>query len=186
MLSEVKKHIDSADINESVRTYVKRNIKKYLDNELLPGFIISRKTTEKSSSKTSADKIYFIRTPLSENQVILLRDAISVFPYAEQNKTADIVTPLNKLTPVYNREKYCPEIVNADKYRVSYYENLEEIRKAFAGVMGGILSTPNAIAAAVFLTASRKESVLRRFRQLSIKSTTQTPPNLRNISTTTF
>lgn len=137
VLSEVKKHIDSADINESVRTYVKRTVKKYLDSELLPGFFIARKTTEKTSSKTSAEKVYFIRTPLSENQIILLRDAISVFPYAEQNKTADIVNSLNKLTPVYNREKYCPEIVNADKYRGSYYENLEEIRKAFAGIMGG-------------------------------------------------
>lgn len=132
IFADISKQTDTVDINESVRTYVKRTFKKYLDQELLPGFVVKCKKT----AKTSADEVYYISTPLSDNQVILLRDAISVFPYAEKNKTAEIINSLNLLTPVYNREKYHPEIVNADKYKGSYYENLEEIRKAFAGVTG--------------------------------------------------
>lgn len=132
IFADVSKQTDAVDINESVRTYVKRTFKKYLNQELLDGFVVKCTTP----AKTSADEVYYIDTPLLDNQVILLRDAISVFPYAEKNKTAEIINSLNLLTPVYNRESYHPEIVNADKYKGSYYENLEVIRRAFAGVMG--------------------------------------------------
>ncbi len=129
---DVSKNSDASDINESVRTYVKRAFSKFLGKEILPSFII--KSNSQKSRNTSSDRIYYIETPFSETQIILLRDAISVFPYAEINKTEKIINSLNQLTPVYNREKYSPEIVYADKFRGSYYTNLEEIRKAFSSV----------------------------------------------------
>lgn len=80
------------------------------------------------------DKRYYAEGPLSEEQVAILRDAICVYPYAEKSKTQEIVNALNRMTTVYNQMDYNPELVGADKYPGTYYENLKEIYKAFSVV----------------------------------------------------
>ncbi len=118
------------NINESVRLQLKRVLEAYLDKKLVLGIAIrsSRKEGEVQSSK---DACYYASVPFSDSDIVLLRDAISVFPYAEHIKTRKIVEGLNRLTNVRNRIPYSPEVVYADKFRGSYYQNLKEILKAF-------------------------------------------------------
>lgn len=91
----------------------------------------SRSNDDKFDRK---DKRYYAEGPLTEEQVAILRDAICVYPYAEKSKTQEIVDALNRLTTVYNQIDYNPELVGADKYPGTYYENLKEIYKAFSSV----------------------------------------------------
>lgn len=129
----------SADglIDESVRTQVKRLIKGNLGKELIPGISVQAvNNAHNAKGQLRSDiEMYYAKMPLTDTQIIMLRDAIGVFPYAEPNITGQIVDALNCLTPEYNRVEYSPEIVNADKYRGSYYENLNVIRQAFSPII---------------------------------------------------
>lgn len=115
------------NVNESVRLQLKRILDTYIDKEFILGIAIKSSNITRSSK----DKCYYVTMPFSDTEIILLRDAISVFPYAEFKKTEHIVDGLNKLTNIRNRVPYTPEAVYADKFRGSYYQNLKEILKAF-------------------------------------------------------
>jgi|GEM_PF-3267631 len=136
--TEMNNTMLSADglIDESVRTQVKRLIKGNLGKALISGISIqaANRAQDTKGQLRSDIEMYYVKMPLTDTQIIMLRDAISVFPYAEPNITEQIVDSLNGLTPEYNRIEYSAEIVNADKYRGSYYENLNEIRKAFSTI----------------------------------------------------
>lgn len=135
---EMDNTVLSADgiIDDSVRTQVKRLIKANLGKELISGISIQSADDGKDSDcKLRSDiEMFYVKMPLNDTQIIMLRDAISVFPYAETEITGNIVDSLNSLTPEYNRVAYSPGLVNADKYRGSYYENLNVIRKAFSTI----------------------------------------------------
>ncbi len=122
----------------SIRTQVKRMLKKLLGREILPGVTVFEAPythSGKSKGELLSDvEMFYVQTPLNEVQVNLLRDAISVFPYAKPTETAEIIEGLNCFTPEYNRADYWPELVNAEKYQGEYYENLNTIRKAFSPI----------------------------------------------------
>lgn len=115
-------------INDSVRLQLKRILDAFIDKEFILG--ISIKSTNKDT-RSSKEKCFYVTMPFSETEIILLRDAISVFPYAEYKITKRIVDGLNHLTNMRNRIPYAPEVVYADKFKGSYYQNLKEILKAF-------------------------------------------------------
>lgn len=77
-------------------------------------------------------KRYYAEGPLTEEQAAILRDAIVVYPYAEPEKTQEIVDALNELTTEYNQMTYDARLIGAEKYPGTYYENLKEIYKAFS------------------------------------------------------
>lgn len=90
----------------------------------------------KRSLPYSDYKVFYAESPLSEESVNILRDSLSVFPYAEPHKTAEIINDLNRLTPVFNRIPYDPRKVWANKFPdTSYYANISEITKALAGII---------------------------------------------------
>ncbi len=122
---------------------IKRLLIKYLDKQLFAGFFISSsakkplKTISSGNTKLnikSDEKVFYVDRPFDEASINLLRDALEVFPYAETYVTYDIISNLNRLTPKYNRREFNPEIVSAIKYKGSYFQNLEEITKAFSSV----------------------------------------------------
>lgn len=45
-----------------------------------------------------------------------------------------MISKLNELTDVYNREEYDSRLVSATKYPGTYYKNLHELTKAFAKI----------------------------------------------------
>ena len=168
MLDGVRRYLDdqhrsdSTLINESVRTYVKRIIARYCGVEILPGITVQ--CVQKSARLESDIDNYYISMPFTETQTILLRDAISVYSYAEPEETARIVGALNSLTPVFNRESYSPELVNADKYKGSCYRNLEEIRRAFSALHD---STPEDRRAGSETFAQHREMQSKNIKKLS-------------------
>lgn len=78
------------------------------------------------------EKRYYAEGPLTEEQAAILRDAIVVYPYAEPKKTQEIVNALNELTTEYNQMPYNADLIGANKYPGTYYDNLKEIYKAFS------------------------------------------------------
>ena len=122
---------------------IKRLLIKYLDTHLFAGFFISSSVPQTIGSgksgkpllKVRADeRVFYVDRPFDEASINLLRDALEVFPYAETYVTYDIISNLNRLTPMYNRREFNPEIVSAVKYKGSYFKNLEEITKAFSSI----------------------------------------------------
>lgn len=85
-----------------------------------------------SKSKARDIRRYYVEGPLSETQIKILRDAISVYSFADSKVTKYIIYGLNRLTPEYNQELYDPQKVSAIKYSGTYYENIEEISKALS------------------------------------------------------
>lgn len=80
-------------------------------------------------------KVFYAQSVLDEESVNILRDSLEVFPYAEPAVTFDIISRLNRLTPVYNRAEYDPKRVSAVKYPGTYYKNVSEIMKALSGII---------------------------------------------------
>lgn len=92
--------------------------------------------TEKRILPDRNNKVFYAESALNEESVNILRDAIEVFPYAEQSLTDDIISQLNRLTPEYNRITYSPKRLNAPKTsKASYYYNIREIMKALSDIV---------------------------------------------------
>ena len=121
------------DIPENIRRQVERILSNY-DNIELPFGRICMIADENTIGKRKDHftKVFYAESLFSESQINLLRDAISVYPYAEQGVTASIIDSLNSLTPVFNREPYDKNKYSAKKYPGSYFKNLEIITQAFS------------------------------------------------------
>lgn len=97
------------------------------------GLTVHSAEIRSSETRDSKDlRRYYVEGPLSDVQIRILRDAISVYPFAEPKATKDIVYGLNQLTPEYNQELYDPQRISAIKYKGSCYQNIEEISKALS------------------------------------------------------
>ncbi|MBP0964090.1 MAG: WYL domain-containing protein [Oscillospiraceae bacterium] len=113
-------------------------VKRFLDDLIYGGVnmlgirLIDCKYDDPKASFERKDKRYYAEGPLTEEQVAILRDAVCVYPYAEMGKTQEIVDALNKLTTEYNQMTYNADLVGANKYPGTYYENLQEIYKALS------------------------------------------------------
>ncbi|MCI7766907.1 MAG: WYL domain-containing protein [Oscillospiraceae bacterium] len=105
-----------------------------LGMQLTYGLMLKKKDFPQTgkNERTSEIKQYYAQGPLTDSQVRILRDAVIVYPFAEEKETGKIVNALNKLTPVYNRETYDLSKINAVKYTGEYYRNIEEIHKALS------------------------------------------------------
>lgn len=119
-------------VDASVKRQVSRLIEKYLDQELIYGITIC--CDRSVNDPDSFSQIYYTSHILDDMEVNLLRDAVSIYSYAEVKQTAQIIDKLNSITPVYNREDYDPELVSAIKYPGTYFNNLHEITKAFSRI----------------------------------------------------
>lgn len=119
---------DRYQYSETIKKQVLRLLEKYLDINTLFGVCIRASNT----AIDSADQVYYAETLFDNTQINILRDSLAVYPYAEPDETDNIISRLNELTDVYNREDYNPELVSAMKYPGTYYDNLHEITKAFA------------------------------------------------------
>lgn len=139
---------DSAQVDPSTRKQVRRLLETYdvkYPNHLKESAEIHIVCTEKCyeditkgkrSLPYSDHKVFYARTPLSEESVNILRDALSVFPYAELQKTVEIITALNRLTPEFNRKDFDPRKLWVNRVpRTSYYSNVSEITKALVGIV---------------------------------------------------
>lgn len=121
---------DASQARDAVKKQVKRLLTKYVNRHTMFGtYIITSKFDPDSN-----EQVYYAETLFNETQINILRDSISVYPYAEADETADLIHKLNQLTNLYNREDYNPELVSAVKYPGTYYQNLSEITKAFAQI----------------------------------------------------
>lgn len=123
---------DKYQTNEAVKKQVRRLLDKYVNKHIMFGTYI-RKSCKKHVSDSNA-QVYYAETLFNEAQINILRNSISVYSYAEAKETAELVSKLNKLTNLYNREEYDPNLVSAIKYPGTYYRNLSEITKAFSQV----------------------------------------------------
>lgn len=125
-------------VNVNIRKQVERLIEKNCNRNLIFGIKICRtkKTEEVKETRGSrySTECYYAKMPLDHVNVGMLRDAISVFPYAEYETTERIVDALNQMVPQYDRNPYSPEMFHADKFRGSYYDNIYQIRKALSPV----------------------------------------------------
>lgn len=148
---------------------VKRFLKDYSnkpeDNEKKPKQLLGIKlyNSNPDAKKFSCrEKRYYAEGPLTEEQTAILRDAICVYPYAEPKMTEEIVNALNELTTEYNQMPYKPDLIGADKYPGTYYENLKEIYKAF--------SVTEYDDAKVLSCMSLPEAKMSREKYLAVKS----------------
>lgn len=123
---------DKCLIDLSIKRQVSRLIHKYLDQELILGITI--RCDDRVENCNAFSQVYYISHVFDDMQVNMLRDAVSIYPYAETSQTSYIVDKLNQITPLYNRESYNPELVSAIKYPGTYFENLYAITKAFSKV----------------------------------------------------
>lgn len=119
---------DRYQYSETIKKQVLRLLEKYLDINTLFGVCIRAS----NPAIDSADQVYYAETLFDNTQINILRDSLAVYPYAEPDETDNIISRLNELTDVYNREDYNPDLVSAMKYPGTYYDNLHEITKAFA------------------------------------------------------
>ncbi len=135
---KLRYHTDRVDTWSDSTTY---NVYRTLDNLVArsqqQGFYYGLKLhVEKvpdSMDNSSRDlRKYYVEGPLSDSQIRILRDAISVYSFANPTETKDIIFGLNRLTPEYNQEPYDPKRVSAIKYHGSYYQNIAEICKALS------------------------------------------------------
>lgn len=131
---------DSAMTGEAIRKQVGRLLEKYVDKKLMFGTYIrdSRKKTDSNGEKPKKikpdEQVYYVETLFDNTQINIIRDSLSVYSYAETDETRDLISKLNELTDVYNREEYDSRVVSATKYPGTYYKNLHEITKAFAKI----------------------------------------------------
>lgn len=119
---------DKYQYSETIKKQVLRLLEKYLDINTLFGVCIRAS----NPATDSTDQVYYAESLFDNTQINILRDSLAVYPYAEPDETDNIISRLNELTDVYNREDYNPELVSAVKYPGTYYDNLHEITKAFA------------------------------------------------------
>lgn len=110
---------------------VKRFLRIFTNTDIF-GFIKIKESTEKSSETKNNSLKYYAEGPLSESTIRILRDAIAVYPYAEQKITKKIIDELNAITNKFNRRKYNLPAVDAFKFSGTYYENLQEIYHALS------------------------------------------------------
>ncbi|MBO5060772.1 MAG: WYL domain-containing protein [Clostridia bacterium] len=163
MRSDIMKY-RKEDIPESIRRQVERILSKYDSFEMPFGRICMLSDEFASGSrKDHFTRVYYAESVFTESQINLLRDAISVYPYAEQNVTASIIDGLNSLTPLYNREPYNKNKYSAKKYPGSYFKNLEIITQAFSKK---IYSNPDNITT---LTPAEREMNAAHFDKQSEK-----------------
>lgn len=116
---------------------IPERVKRFLDGftgERLLGFLELCESDEQFDGPANTAKKYYMDGPLSESTVNILRDAVSVYPYAEQKKTKQIIHELDMLTNKYNRTEYNLPEVDAAKYPGTYYDNLREIYKALSTI----------------------------------------------------
>lgn len=119
---------DRYQYSETIKKQVLRLLEKYLNINTLFGVCIRASNPAADSS----DQVYYAETLFDNTQISILRDSLAVYPYAEPDETYNIISKLNELIDVYNREEYDPVLVSAVKYPGTYYDNLHEITKAFA------------------------------------------------------
>lgn len=133
MLSEDASEVTSFS-DQTILSAISRTLDKVLGMKLSYGLMIKQKDfpNEEKSAPKSVVKQYYAQGPFTEAQVRILRDAVIIYPYAEENETGKIVNALNKLTPIYNRETYDLSKIKAMKYCGEYYKNIEEIHKALS------------------------------------------------------
>lgn len=125
---------DSYSVDEAIKRQVSRLLEAWVGKDILFGIKIIADKQNSSGRSNAFDQIYYAESVFTDTQIILMRDAVSVFPYAETAATADIVKRLNSITPEYNRVPYNPDMVSAIKYPGTYFENLKEINKAFSKI----------------------------------------------------
>lgn len=124
--------VDFSD--QTILSAISRTLKKILGMQMVYGLMIKQQQFPgyEIPKRQSELKQYYAQGPLTDSQVRILRDAVIVYPYAEENETRKIVNALNKLTPVYNRETFDYSKIKAMKYCGDYYKNIEEIHKALS------------------------------------------------------
>ena len=121
--------------DSSVRTQIKRLIENYLMVPLPCGVSIwSSKEKKLAIIASNTEKIFYAKTLLNETAVKLLCDAIEVYPYADSGQTENIIKNLNKFIPHFNRRSFNPNSIDAPKNPGTYYQNIEQIYKAFSKV----------------------------------------------------
>ncbi|MGN0679558.1 MAG: helix-turn-helix transcriptional regulator [Oscillospiraceae bacterium] len=119
--------IGEAGISERVKRFL-----KLFTNSDVFSFLKIKESNEKfKGTKNNALK-YYVQGPLSESTIRILRDAIAVYPYAEQKITKQIIEELNNITNIYNRREYNLPAVDAFKFPGTYYDNLQEIYRALS------------------------------------------------------
>lgn len=128
LMGQVK--YDVFQSNASVKKQVRRLLDKYINRHILFGTYIRASSYTSDSNK----QVYYAETIFNEMQINILRNSLSVYSYAETGETAEMITKLNGLTNLYNREEYNPQLVSAVKYPGTYYRNLSEITKALSSV----------------------------------------------------
>ena len=134
---EVQKKYVSSMSEASVRRQVGRLLKKYANKRLCFETVIrdGRENIDCNGKKIKPDdQVYYTETLFDNTEINIIRDSLSVYSYAEVDETRDLISKLNELTDVYNREEYDSRLVSATKYPGTYYKNLHEITKAFAKI----------------------------------------------------
>lgn len=136
----VSSPVYSADydkLGKSTKVQIRRllaenlNKKKYCGIRICSSVPYEKAVVDGKLKIKSDEKVFYVQRLLDEPSINLLRDALEVFPYAETGTTREIIHQLNMLTPGYNRKEFDPKRVSARKYPGTYYQNLEEITKAF-------------------------------------------------------
>lgn len=129
----------STDIVDNWSDSTTYNVYRTLDNmvsrsqqDLYYGLKIHMERVPAGMEDSRDLRKYYAEGPLSDSQIRILRDAISVYSFADPKETQDIIYGLNQLTPEYNQEQYDPKRVSAIKYHGSYYQNIAEICKALS------------------------------------------------------
>lgn len=123
---------DEVDENEYLDPTIKRQVyrllNKYADKELINGIKIV------SVKKNNKEILYYAKTGIDKTYLMIIRDAISVFPYIDEKVIIDILNTLNKFTDIYNRKEVNSVQGNYDRYPVTYIKNIKEINKALSTI----------------------------------------------------
>lgn len=117
--------------DESVEDKVNSFLESFA-GEYIFDFLGLREADESFSGPAISQKKYYVDGPMSEQAICILRDAVSVYPYAEPEITKSIIAELNALASKYNTDNYYKPEIEAEKYPGTYYKNLTEVYKALS------------------------------------------------------
>lgn len=161
---EKQQKYESSMSDSTVRRQVTRLLEDFVNKKFLFGTCIRISQENSASEKETSEKIdtneqvYYAETLFDNTQINIIRDSLSVYSYAETDETRDMISKLNELTDVYNREEYDSRLVSATKYPGTYYKNLHEITKAFAKIKPMTEKT--------VLTRKQKELIAREYEDM--------------------
>lgn len=128
---------------KSLVVQIRRKLGEWLDKKILGDFCISSclpyedAVDENNTLKFKSNyKVLYIKRPLNEASINILRNAIETFTYSDASTTGRIIDKLNRLTPVYNRRKFNASLPCVQRRpNTDYYKNLETITDAFRKVI---------------------------------------------------